>query len=497
MTGGNTTSWNWLPRATLAALLVVTEATWVSLGVSAAANASGHLRVDLPFLAFALPAVAAVALAGRCAEVRPRWQGVGLLAPMALVGMAVTAGIVGALTEPGSFNAVALHPWTIEGRQAADTAGLAWFVSTLAWGRGSWLGWETLTFRHAARSVALSSVGFVTILLVLAVDHRPSVHRATPGAALLFLVFFAVAVADLALVHERDVERESQLPPASRPSGTWLSVLTVPLLGVAAVALLVAAVIGPLAPTVGRAIATAARAIGRAIADLGREIADLFPRTAPRRSTATLPPVSGRTVRPRHVVAGHLVVPVGAVDALLVAASLGVLVLGVLFVRNLVPRFPRREAAAPALEERHDSVFTWGHLFAQLAAWLRSLSGRRRRRQRPPAVAVSMVVPISVASDELGVRHQYRRLLAAARESGHGRSPAETAAELRGRLAGAVLTGAPAESLGRLTALYEEVRYGGLGDEDVRSLDVGGEATAVVVALSGTHPPSPETGGAG
>src|SRR5579871_1513232 len=127
MIGNSERSWNWLHNVIVPALLAVTEMTWVSLCISAAANGSPHLRVDLPFLGFALPAVAAAALTGLSARLPWRWWWrSAVMIPVLFVGAAFTAGVLSELSIGGSFGAVAAHPWTVTGRVPSDTSALAW-----------------------------------------------------------------------------------------------------------------------------------------------------------------------------------------------------------------------------------------------------------------------------------------------------------------------------------------------------------------------------------
>ena len=483
MTGKTGTSWNWLHSLALPSLLALTEATWVSLCVSAAANAPHGLRIDLPFLAFALPAVVAALVAGTFA--RRRWTPVRLaaLALVVVVGAALSAGVVAELSAAGSFTTAALHPWTAQGRVASDTAALAWFVSALSWTRGTWLGAVRLTFRHAARSIAVSVAGFVVLFAVLAGDHQRAVRDATPAAGLLFVVFFTTSVAVLALLHERDVEVEARLRAAARPSGAWLSVLAVPLLGVAGLALLVAAVVGPLAPTVGRGVVDAARAVGAALAALGRFIADLFPRSTARHGQPVHPHLTGPSTGNAHQrAASHVGVPVGVSDALVAVVLAAALVAAFLIVRNMVPRLRVKRLAAPVASEVRDSVFSWGHLLSQLWSGLAALFARRRDRRPEVPGEQGGHAPEEDVGD--GVRRHYRRMLEGVRRQGHGRVATETPAELERRLAGSVVTGAATTSLRRLTALYEAARYGGADDDELA--DVAARSSADVV---GSLPP--------
>src|SRR5580698_1787346 len=103
------------------------EATWASLCLSAIVNGSGRFHMDLPYLAFALPAAGAAGLLGLLGRPSWRWWQRGVVsAPLVVLGAALTAGLVSELSVPGTFTAVALHPWTVTGRVPSDTAAIAW-----------------------------------------------------------------------------------------------------------------------------------------------------------------------------------------------------------------------------------------------------------------------------------------------------------------------------------------------------------------------------------
>jgi uncharacterized protein DUF4129 len=455
--------WNWLHNVAVPVVLAVAEATWVSLCLSAIVNGSGRFHMDLPYLAFALPAATAACLVGLSGRLSWRWWQRGIaLAPLVVLGTALTAGLVSELSVPGSFAAVALHPWTVVGRVPSETAAIAWLVASLTWLRGTWLGARPITFTHAAWSVAVSVLAFVVLFLVLAADHHPAAHLATPLAAVLFIIFFAGSIAVLALVRERDVEVEAQGRSNSRPSGAWLTVLAIPLLGVAGVALVVALVVGPLAPLVGRAVERAALAIGAAIAWLVRAIGDLFGKSHPTPTTTTVRggPTGGFRPAPKRLPAAPVHVPtwIGVVVALVVVVG-GV----ILLVRWLTPRLARRRTATPVIDEERDSVFTWVHLRDQVLALLRRLFTRRRRRSSGTDEPREPVVTLA-GSDEAGIRAQYRRLLAAARQSQIGRAQSETTREFEHRLASTVGPDGAIGELDQLTRLYDRVRYGDLPD---------------------------------
>src|ERR1700683_1333788 len=78
-TGGSAPRGNWLADTAVPACLVVGEATWVSLLVSASYNGSTGPHVRLPYLGFAVPAVLAVTATAATARLRWRWGWPALL----------------------------------------------------------------------------------------------------------------------------------------------------------------------------------------------------------------------------------------------------------------------------------------------------------------------------------------------------------------------------------------------------------------------------------
>jgi hypothetical protein len=459
MTGKSEPRWNWLHNVGIAAVLAAAEATWVSLSVSAAANSSRSFRMDVPFLALAAPAVAAATVVGLSGRLRWRWWWrVLALSPVLVCGIGLTAGLVSELSVPGSFGPVSLHPWTVVARVPSATAALAWFVAVLAWGRGTWLGAAPITFVHAARSVAISVVAYLILLAVLATNHEPMLRTATRGSGWLFIAFFAAAATTLALVRERDLEKQAILVPSSRPSLAWLTVLGIPLAAVAGVALLLAAAVGQLAPIIGRAIVRVVVAISSAIAAVARAIGRLFPRGHPTRPSRqvrrpAIHPTPTSLPRPVHPAVHGPALGWEVFTVVVVLAGL------VLLVRAIHPMRLRWRPERVALEEERDSIFSWGHLLAQLWALFGRLFGRRHPPL--PAAGTAVTTDSLPLPDVSEVRRQYRRVLVATNSVGLGRQSSETTHDFQRRLGASVLPPPERGELDRLTRRYDRARYGG------------------------------------
>jgi len=467
------------------ACLVVGEATWFGLLVNASYNTSHGPRVDLPFLAFAVPAtaaVAAIALAGRRGW--RWWQRSLVIAALAALGAVVTAGVIGGLTVAGSEWRTATHPWTSPGHRAAVVAGAAWLVAIMTWARGTWLGAHRPSFVHAARSAGISAIAFIGIFAGRA-GAREVAFRATTGdAGVLLFVFFPLTGAALLLIRQREIEREALLHPTSGPGLSWLGVLAVPMVAIAAVSLAVAATVGPAARGAARAALAVLRAIGWVLAALGRLLS-----TGPNVRPVTSPVPPPIPVRPGPPVGSgaHPVTVPGPVWWAICAVGLALAAwFAVRYVRILWPS-RWRQPPAPDADEERTSVFTWAHLFAQLRRALRALLARlrpRRRRRTPDGVGMSTPSAgpsgTAIATD---IRAAYRRVLVAASRAGSPRSPAETVTEFEGRLAGVLPEDGP-DALHVLTDLYEHARYGDVALSELASQRGRSAADAVVSGLS-------------
>jgi hypothetical protein len=443
---------------------VAAEATWVSLLIDAAVNTSAGPHVDLPFLAFALPAVAATAVTGGMS--RLGWRPARLipaLTPLVILGTALTAGILTALTTPGDWWIAATQPWTIPGHTAAVTAGLAWCVAVLSWGRGLWLGLAPPSLRHLAWSLGLGGAAFLGIFAARADSHDVTFRHATEPAGWLLFVFFPFVSTAVALVHERDLEDRVLHHTGSRPSGVWIAVLAVPMLAVALVALLIAAAAGPAGRDTARGVAVAAEAIGKGTATAARWLWDLLPRAHhdPVRPPPAPPGVvHGAPARPSGATSSLIPVVVWEILAVAVVGALVVAAVRYLRHRHTFPAWRTPRPPGEAAEVEKDFIFTWRHLVAQLWHALLLVLGRLRHRPSAPVTMPGLPVVTLDDREYQTVRQAYRRVLSAAQEAGRGRKRTETTRELQGRLA-ADLGPAARDALGGLTDIYDRVRYGG------------------------------------
>jgi hypothetical protein len=265
-----------------------------------------------------------------------------------------------------------------------------------------------------------------------------------------------------------------------------LTVLVAPMLAVALVAVVVAVTIGPAAPVVGRGVARGASVVARAVSAAARALWDLLPSGGHGTPVAPLPPPSGPgpvarpPIQPNH---GTLHVPPLVWQILVAVFVVALVVLAVRYLRP-IGRLKNRPPNIKEDDER-DSVFSWRHLGAQLLAALRRLRLRRRRSARPS------IPPIPAPPDPAGaecVRHAYRRMLTAARASGHARAATETTRELEARLSRGPAAAA-AGSLAGLTVLYDTVRYQEVDAGEAARRDAAVQADTVSAELTRVERP--------
>lgn len=459
-----------------AALLLVSEAAWVSLAVDAFADgtAGAHRpRIDLPYLAFVLPALVALGVVGlgrsrvRAAE-RPagrRWLRRLAVAAAVVAGAALSAGWIAGLSAPGATWVVAFHPWTLPAHAAVAgrAARWGWAVAVLAWARGASLAVSPPSLRHGATSLVAGAAVFLVVFAHQAAAGSEAFTRATGAAGWLLFVFFPLGVTAAAWAQQQDVERRALRRSGRVPNGVWLAVLTLPLALVAFVAFLV----GGAGTVVGPAVARVVRAIGAVLGAAGDWIFSHLPQIAihPGRR---LPPTLGRIPLGHHherlASSSHPSALGIAILCVVGALAVVMIALGLRAVVRWVRRHLRHRTDV-GVEEERGSVFTWAHLVTQLRRALvglwRHLAALFRRGRGTPA-PLGAPGSVSEGSETDPVRAAYRGLLSAARAAGRGRAPDETPRELSARLSSEAGIGDLGTTrLRSLTAAYERVRYAG------------------------------------
>lgn len=487
-------------RPTLAVVLAASEATWASLWISAFVNTWPHFHMDVPFLALALPAVAMASLSFSVRGRGPmRWTSAVVLPGAGLVVTALCAGLLSQLSVPGSFLAVAFHPWTVTGRTPATISTLSWFFSSLAVGRGTLIGSTRPSMGQSIRSVVVGVTLFLAIFLLVAVSPTSSLDAATRSAQSLFLPYCLAALVLLGLARARTIERTGSAIATDGARRTWVALLASPLVVVAVVGTAAAAGLGSWGSAIGRAFVDAGRPVGRVVGavvhgvlfavdeiftGIGRAIGaviGLFMQHSVGRADHRHVPHTTTTLAPNN--------PARPLPHLVTITIEAVCVLGILTALGLLGRHlahQRPGAVDPGFEER-SSVFSARRLVAQLMATvsrllarLASSLGRRRQVAADPAL-------VELEIDLHPVRREYLRVLTSARAHGEGRRATETAREFGERLA--TRLGPPHATLADLTTRYEAVRYreAGTTEAEPRLAD---EVSALISRL---WPPAGET----
>ena len=126
-----------------------------------------------------------------------------------------------------------------------------------------------------------------------------SASAATSDAGALLLVFFLLTGTALALIRQREIEREVLYGSSAGPGFRWLGVLAVPLVLIAGASLLVAVGGGPLVRFAGHAALAVGRAIGWVVVAFWRLLPRRQPRPAGHRPGRPRPPSGTGAVPPR------------------------------------------------------------------------------------------------------------------------------------------------------------------------------------------------------
>ncbi len=482
-----------------AALLLLSEAAWGTLVVGALANGTAgphRPKLDLPYLAFALPALAALVIVslgrGRPGADRSgprRWARRLAVAAAVVLGVALSAGLVASSSSSGTTWAVAFHPWTLPAHHllASRAARWGWGIAILGWARGSWAALAPPSLRQSATSLLLGALVFLFVFAHQIGASSTGFRRATGDAGWLLFVYFPVGGTAAAWAHERGVERRALRTSGTAPSGAWLAVLTLPLAVVAVVALAV----GGAATVVGPAAARVGRLIGSGLSAAGDWVFSHLPQISPPRGKALKLTLPKTRLGHRHapLASSHPSALGIALLCLLCLLLLGLLALGVRASVRWARRLRRRREVE--VDEERESVFSWGHLGDQVRRALLGLStwlvGLLRRTRRADAT-----VPPGTAPQAHGhadpVRSAYRRLLSAASSAQRGRTSSETPRELARRLTSLPeLERLGTPELRSLTAAYEGVRYAGL-DAEPYADRAASDAEVLARALVGATP---------
>lgn len=253
--------------------MLLSEITAATLLVRVAVNTSPRFHMDLPYPWLAFCALVAYAIAWVVREevkgLRPRSLVFG---PIALLAMALMAGVLAEFSSSGAFAAVAFLPWTVTGRVSSAICTLSWCITALLWFRGALVGFGRSTFRQAVRSAVWTTIFFFVAFIIAATNKAPIVHRALSGSEVLFVVGFILFFPSIRLARHRDIEQTEASAREAAPPVAWATMLGIPLLIVVGVAIGLGAVLGHFGTDIARDSALTGKGIGFGIGEIGRGV---------------------------------------------------------------------------------------------------------------------------------------------------------------------------------------------------------------------------------
>lgn len=384
-----------------------------------------------------------------------------LLQAVAGLVAALVAGVALHRLAAGSLSGVAGSPVTVLGVVSV------WYC----WWQGSLAGARGITFSDMSHGFPLRS-GIILAGLLAAALAGGIVPPTAPG---LFYrqvaTFFAAGLAALILVRNQEVRE--RLTGRTGPADVLTTLLTLAALGAVALGLVADVLLSshrdllltwlgvrPLLALLARLLEPLILAAAWAMAPL-IDLIRAWMRAAllQRNPLPLLEPGAPEELPPLEPAQPAPWLE-DAVEGLVVLAALGALLLVLLRVQA------RRRPAPSEPQEVRESLGAWSGLRADLRAALaalwRSLLGRLRRRQSTAGV----VLPAPAGPDGeppavQDIRAAFRRLQVIGRQLGRPRQPSQTPSAYSRWLAGALPDAGAA--LGRLTGLYNRVRYGPAG----------------------------------
>jgi hypothetical protein len=349
---------------------------------------------------------------------------------------------------------------------SANTVVVALPVLLYLWWRGIILGQTTSYFKDIYRSFLLGMVALIALIIIWQISSSSEKFEAPgPGIGLNVIAFFffgllAIAVCHLYTMRSSMPKEEAALTSIKR----WLPVTLGVVGGMVVISVVVASVFSEeFFASIGHGAGIFFGFLGkifnyilipfnylfdaiywvlRYLLDLIRNPQPLQPEGSGNMTFFEMPDVTPKDL------------PVGAVLAIKWVVIVLIAAAVVFILAKAISRF-RTQRVREEIEEIHESLWSWRGLKDDLRL-LFGLMGKKFQRKRAPAP------PKYYMDDDitrrLNIREIYRHLLWEAARSGVARRPHETASEYAGRLERAVPDSG--ESLGRLTDLYIDVRYG-------------------------------------
>jgi hypothetical protein len=462
---------DWLADVLYPLVLVLMETFWVYPWLVWLGN---FPLFDLPRPALSLPSVfitLATATLGIRLYHKEKWSVRVVQAVVIACGLVVIMLILGA--DYGAGNRYLSGRWfTYFGQAFAnifshpDTIVIALPALLYLWWRGINLGQMTFNFKNIYRSF-LTGISALIVLIILWQISSSSGTFPEPGSSVGFYVlavfFFgllAIAISHLYVMRSTMPKEEAGLTSVWR----WLPMMLTVIGGMIIIVFAVAGIFSPgFFTSVGHVLGIMSHFVGKifdyvmvpfnyvfeAIIWVLRWLIARIPRGEPLSQNTTdnmsLRDVFGRTEAIETSPVLYMVI-----KWLLLAAIIAVVVF---ILAKAVSRF-RARRNEEAIEEIHESLFSWQGLGADLRELL-SLMGKKF--QRKPSTQ-SRGYFNDDETGRLDVRETYRRMLREASRSGFARSRQETPDEYSVRMKRVMPESQ--EPLKQITDMYVDVRYG-------------------------------------
>jgi hypothetical protein len=454
-------------------VLIASEAMWISLALSAIANTWPHFSMSVPFWALVLPGLVALAIATLASKINQGWKPrlVAAIVPNIVV-LALFAGILANVSLPGSLWRSGFLPWSIGSGRSSSITTLAWFDVSLIVARSVQIALFKDNFARSIRSVVVACSVYFALFLAIATQHNTRLNQATKYVEPIFLAYFLFAIVLLRLSRADDLEISADRERSPASDVRWRLLLALPLIIVAAIALVISAALGSKSSALHHAILDFAHAIvwffreiehgfSYAVTHVALAIVDVISffvnLIVGHHKEGAVTKVAKTTTTTLPAPTNHA--PIGLTIALIAIffIALAIALRWLLKNHKPAPLTPGHTGG-----DIRSSTFTWRGFFSQIITGLRllfrsMLKKLRRRRADPGVLAAAKLAPD-------GVRREFQRVLREAMRIGIGRESTETAHEFATRIDQSF--DAPGQqALSRLANAYDRVRYGHTDEE--------------------------------
>jgi hypothetical protein len=416
-------------------------------------------------LVLALPAGAAIAM--RVCTMLPwrfPWNRLVLL-PVSALAIACWLHLFFAPAAGWSWDGLMTGSfWLVGPHETRWVVFVSWLAGMLLWIRGLWIGLRTPSVAEASGSFLVGIVAFIALLVFVSLDARTATGALAGDLNHLTVVFFAVSLAALALVHGHwssfAAGQRHSLSPA------WLLASAVPVGGILLIGLAVTEGLTSVGQWILQGVYSVALVLWRAVLVLWSAlvwatywvncflhwISSLFSGNEYVADEKGAQPFTSTPDFSSPLSADYLKIT-ALHPAIVVGGIVGALTVILIY---LVLRFaPKTERPEQANDERM-SQWSWTLFMAQLSDLWFALFGRMFSK------AVSLEASRSGAPDEEAelaeIRRLYVRMLHWAAETGQARRSSQTPAEFARNLG--LIRPVAASDIEAITAPYADARYG-------------------------------------